>query len=113
MSALPHPYLTFDLAHLVAEHLHREEHVERESYEVDARHEFALCDYCEDDQHPAVLGWWWNRPGATTDGSAETCASHDCVQAVLAEALQDSQPEGITVEHPVLAAPVHEARRAA
>jgi|SRR5882757_8383741 len=113
MSAVPHPHLALDLAQLVARHLQRDEHVNRESYEVSVRHDFAPCDYCAGEQRPAILGWWWNRPGATTDGSAETCADWDCVRAVLSEALEDSKPEGITVEHPVLAAPVHEDRRAA
>jgi hypothetical protein len=105
MTTLLYPLLTFDLAHLVAEHLHRDEHIAREWYPVEPHHSFDECKYCQFEPAPAVLLWHWDRHDATTDGSADSCANWGCAVAVLSEAQEESTPEGITVEYPILIVP--------
>lgn len=95
----------FAVVEAIARRLEREDMVERRSYAVEADFHFDPCLFCEGHQSPAVLNWHWDRHDATVDGSAECCPKWGCVRAVLSEAEQDSEPEGITVEHPVLIAP--------
>lgn len=95
----------FAVIEAIARRLEREDRVERKSYVVESDFHFDPCKYCEGRQAPAVLGWMWDRHDSTTDGLAESCAGWSCAHAVLSEAEQDSEPEGITVEHPVLVVP--------
>jgi hypothetical protein len=97
----------FAVVEAIARRLEREELIERKSYVVEVDYHFDPCRYCEGHQSPAVLGWWWDRHDATTDGAAECCPKWGCVRAVLGEAEQDSDPEGITVEYPVLVVPTY------
>lgn len=97
----------FAVIEAIARRLEREDLVERKSYPVEPGHYFDPCQYCEGRQAPAALNWHWDRHDSTTDGSAESCAGWTCAHAVLSEAEQDSEPEGITVEHPVLVVPTY------
>jgi hypothetical protein len=97
----------FAVVEAIARRLEREDMIERKSYAVEADFHFDPCPYCDGRQAPAALNWMWDRHDATVDGSAECCPKWACVRAVLSEAEQDSDPEGITVEYPVLVVPTY------
>lgn len=103
---LLHPHPKFDHAQLIAERLQRNEHINHDTYIVDPHWTFADCAWCDSDPGPAVLAWTWERPDATSNGSAESCVNLECARAVLGSAFDDgAYPEDITVEHPILTGP--------
>lgn len=95
----------YDDAADTAHRLEREELVERRDYEVAPGKEFPACEYCDGPQGEAVLTWSWERWDSTANGCAECCCSWSCCRAVLSEAEQDTDPENIRVEHPVVVIP--------
>jgi hypothetical protein len=88
-----------------AHRLEREQLIERHEYEVSPGHKFPACGYCEGVQGEAVLSWTWERWDSTSNGCADCCCSSACCKAVLSEAEQDTDPENILVEHPVVVLP--------
>ena len=93
----------YSLAEMVARRLEREERIERHPYDVPANFHFDLCEWCDGEQHPALFDWQWDRIGAVTDGHARSCGGWDCARKVLSFAQAEAYPEGVSLEHAVLA----------
>jgi hypothetical protein len=83
----------------------REDLVESTPYHATPATSYDACDWCElEPVQPAMISLWWTRGRNERDGYATCCATLHCLHAAVRAALEESDPEQVTIEYPVLSA---------